>query len=160
MSLEKYARPGLFPLGGIAMISMAIVAVWAAPKAEMRSQDPQYANPAYASPAPAEVDFGKQAVGWAHQSKRVIVTNTGGKPLMIDSVAAGGDHSSEFSIVKDTCTGASIPPNRACVIDVSFSPRVAEDRRANLTFIDSAINSPQTVALKGTGINSHNIEPF
>src|SRR5262245_58019498 len=72
-------------------------------------QNPQYANPAYATLAPSEVDFGKQVVGWTHQAKRVIVTNTGGKPLMIDSVAPGGDHSGEFEIVKDTCTGAEVP---------------------------------------------------
>ena len=152
-------RP-LLLTGVIVTISGVIALAGSGTHNQPLPQDPNYVSPAYATMAPSDVDFAKQVVGWTRPPKRIIVTNTGGKALSIDSVATGGDNSSEFTIVKDTCTGADVPPNRTCVIDVSFSPLRPEDRRANVTLTGSAINSPQTVRLKGTGINSSAVPPF
>ena len=161
MSCEKPDRRWASFLPGLIVLSVVLPLARGA-SSESRparaSQDP--VQPAYVTTAPADLDFGKQVVGWSKPPRRITVTNTGGQPLSVDSVATGGDQSGDFTIVKDTCTGATVAPNRACIVDVSFVARRAEDRRANLQLTGSAINCPQTIRLKGTGINSNEVPPF
>lgn len=109
--------------------------------------------------APASLDFGDQVVGSVSKAKRITVTNPGGKPLYVDSVTSGGDNSSDFSVVNDTCTGATVPPNRACIIDVTFTPSDTDERNARLKLTDNALDSPQRVSLTGNGINSVDVPP-
>lgn len=120
-------------------------------------QDP---SPPSASIDPDSLNFGDQVVRRISAAKRVTIKNTGGKPLYFDGVTIGGNNPSEFSIVKDTCTGASIDPNKACIIDVSFSPSKVKERNADLNLADNALDSPQTLKLTGNGINSNDVPPF
>ena len=121
-------------------------------------QDPVH-QPAYVITA-LLISISVNKCGWSKPPRRITITNTGGQPLSVDSVATGGDQPGDFTIVKDTCTGATVAPNRACIVDVSFVARRPEDRRANVQVTGSAINCPQTIRLKGTGINSNDVPPF
>lgn len=120
-------------------------------------QDP---SPPFVSLDPDELDFGKQVVGRWSRASRITVTNTGGHPLSVDSVSVGGGDSQNFSVVKDTCTGAHVSPYRACTIDVNFAPSKTKGFDAELKLIDNTTASPQTIRLRGEGINSSSLPPF
>jgi hypothetical protein len=109
---------------------------------------------------PDHLDFGDQVVGRRSKAKRITVTNAGGKSLYISSVTGDGDNWSDFSVINDTCTGATIVPNRACIIDVTVTPSDTNERNASLKLVDNAPDSPQALSLTVNGINSDDIPPF
>lgn len=117
-------------------------------------------SPPSVSLIPDNIDFGKQVVGRTSAAKTITVKNTGGKPLYIDSVTLGGDNPGSFAIARDTCTGATVSPNRACIVDVTFTPSRTGGRNARLKLMDNALDSPQRLKLKGNGINSNDVPPF
>jgi hypothetical protein len=120
----------------------------------------QYAATPSVSLVPDHLNFGDQVVGRRSKAKRITVTNAGGKSLNIRSVTCDGDNWSDFTVVNDTCTGATIAPNRACIIDVSVNPSDTDDRNASLKLEDNAPDSPQALSLTGNGINSDDLPPF
>jgi len=120
----------------------------------------QYAATSFVSLVPDHLDFGDQVIGRRSKTKRITVTNSGGKSLYISSVTGDGDNWSDFSVINDTCTGATIAPNTACIIDVSVTPSFTDERNASLKLEDNAPDSPQALRLTGNGINSDDIPPF
>ncbi|HTA45365.1 MAG TPA: choice-of-anchor D domain-containing protein [Bryobacteraceae bacterium] len=94
------------------------------------------------------LSFGSLAVGSTSAAKTVTVTNRLSTALTFTgiSVPAGGP----FAISSNTC-GAGIAAGASCTVGVSFTPAAAGAATGTLTFADSAINSPQTVSLSGTG---------
>src|SRR5689334_19285628 len=103
------------------------------------------AAPPSASINPASLDFGDQVAKRSSKPQRVTVTNSGGKPLYINSTVIDGDNKADFVIAHDTCTGATVSAGKSCVIDVVFTPAVNERRSAVLVITDNAIDSPQKV---------------
>jgi len=97
--------------------------------------------------APASLTFSKTAVGVTGKPKTVTLTNVGASTLDITSIAASGD----FAVQSMTC-GGTLAPNAKCKVNVTFMPTQAGIRTGTLSFTDNAPNSPQTVALSGTGI--------
>ena len=91
--------------------------------------------------------------------QRITVTNTGSKPLYVNSAALSGDAPGDFVLGKDTCTGATVAAGKSCVLDVVLAPAATEPRRATLTLTHSAVDSPKTVELTGSGINSAAVDP-
>ncbi|HKG23070.1 MAG TPA: choice-of-anchor D domain-containing protein [Blastocatellia bacterium] len=120
---------------------------------------PQEKTPPVASINPGSLAFGDQVAKTSSKPQRITVTNTGGKDLYVNSVVLGGDDQSEFAIQNDSCTGATIPSSKSCVVDVVFTPTAKESRKATLVFTDSAVDSPQRAALSGNGINSVDVPP-
>jgi hypothetical protein len=106
------------------------------------------------------IDFGDQVVGETSTSRRVTVTNPGGRPLYVNSIEIRGENWRDFAIVEDTCTGKTITPNRSCTVDVQFTPTATGDCLASLTLTDNARDNPQKVGLTGSGINSIDVPPF
>jgi YD repeat-containing protein len=76
----------------------------------------------------------------------VILNNTGDAPLSITSINAGGD----FTQTNDC--GTSVAAQGHCTVTVTFQPTALGARLATLTFVDSALDSPQSVTLSGTGV--------
>jgi hypothetical protein len=109
--------------------------------------------------SPSSLDFKDQVVGKASKPQRVTLTNTGGKPLYINSVTIINDDSDDFLLGGDTCTGSTVAPGKSCVIDVSFTPSATGSRKSTLTITDNAVDSPQRVPLYGSGINSAAVPP-
>jgi len=122
-------------------------------------QAAQFQSPAAATLDPGSLDFGEQVIGRWGRAQRVVVTNTGGAPLRVNSVAVGGDDLEKYSVVKDTCTGAEVVPYRACVIDIAFLPTRKDDFDAELTLVSNAPESPQKIKITGEGINSSMVPP-
>lgn len=141
----------------VVLIASSVVTTLLATTLVSSHQDP---SPPAAGIDPGDITFKDQVVGRTSAARRVIIKNTGGKPLYFDSVSVAGDNPTNFAILKDTCTNVAVEPNRACIVDVTFSPSKTGERNAVLTFADNALDSPQTVKLTGNGINSNDLPPF
>ncbi|MGA7220739.1 MAG: choice-of-anchor D domain-containing protein, partial [Candidatus Sulfotelmatobacter sp.] len=75
----------------------------------------------------------------------VTLSNTGGGPLTITSIATTGTYSQT-----NTC-GASVAAGASCAISVAFTPTATGTLTGTVVITDNAANSPQMVALTGTG---------
>jgi hypothetical protein len=104
---------------------------------------------------PTQLNFGNRAVGTSSEVNTVTLTNTGSAALNIASITITGSYSAEFRIVteKTTCpvSGGQVPPNNRCAIALVFSPVSIGSKSAQLTIVDDAAGSPQTVSLAGVG---------
>ena len=105
--------------------------------------------------SPASLKWGKIAVGVTSGAKKVTLTNTGGAALDITSIVPSGDFA--LATVKATkkvtpcVNGGTVAAGASCVIKVTFTPTQTGLRTGNVTFSDNGANSPQSVALSGTG---------
>jgi hypothetical protein len=107
------------------------------------------------TPAPAvslsstNLSFGNQNVGTTSTAQTVSLTNTGTASLSITSIALSGANSGDFAQANN-CP-STLAANANCTITVTFTPAANGNRSASLTLTDNAANSPQNVALSGTG---------
>jgi Abnormal spindle-like microcephaly-assoc'd, ASPM-SPD-2-Hydin len=109
------------------------------------------ANPAVTL-NPTSLSFGNQNIGSTSSAQTVTLTNSGTASLTITSVALNGTNPGDFAQTNN-CP-ASLAANASCTVSVTFKPTISGSRTATLTFLDNAANSPQTVALSGTGTTS------
>ncbi|MGD1897053.1 MAG: choice-of-anchor D domain-containing protein [Phormidesmis sp.] len=93
--------------------------------------------------------FGGVTVGQRSQ-KSLTITNSGGQPLVVQSVTVEGEE--DFELIEQTCTGGDISPDQSCSATVSFEPGRMGDRVSQLT-IDSNAYNDTTISINGTGIN-------
>jgi uncharacterized repeat protein (TIGR01451 family) len=98
---------------------------------------------------PTSLSFGDQLVGTTSSPQTVTLTNNSGSTLNFASIGSVGTSSGDFSH-NNTC-GSSISNSGTCTINVTFTPSIEGPRSATLTVVDSASNSPQTVAVSGIG---------
>ena len=146
---------------GLTIITLALVALGQTkntPRNKDKSEEPGPPPPS-ASVNPSSIDFKDQVARKTSKPQRVTITNTGGKELYINSVVMDGDNKEDFSIARDTCTGATIAVNKSCVIDIAITPGATERGIAMLVITDNAADSPQKVKLIGNGINSSAVPP-
>ncbi len=96
------------------------------------------------------VAFPATGVGLTSATQKVTLTNNGGVPLLVQSIAVTGD----FVVVpgSNTCSG-NVAVNAACTLQVAFAPTVGGARSGALTVTDNAPNSPQTLSLTGSGVD-------
>jgi sorbitol-specific phosphotransferase system component IIA len=100
--------------------------------------------------APASLTFAAQTVGTTSAAKTVTLTNNLSTALTINSITFTGTDPGDFASPTNTC-GTTLAANSTCTISVTFTPAALHSRSATLNVNDSANNSPQTVALTGTG---------
>jgi hypothetical protein len=100
--------------------------------------------------SPASLSFGMQNVGTTSAAKNITVKNNEKVTVTFTSVNITGADSSEFAQT-DNCT--SLASGATCTVSVTFTPSGKGAQSATLTLTDSAINSPQTATLSGTGEN-------
>jgi hypothetical protein len=124
------------------------------------NQDPVPQSPPSVTLSPDSLSFGDQVVRRTSTAKRITVSNTGGQSLYIASVIISGDNPNSFAIANDTCTGSTLDANKACIVDVTFTPTGTGERNARVKLSDNAPDSPQRLRLKGNGINSNDVAPF
>jgi len=94
----------------------------------------------------ASLNFGNQALNEVSAIKTVTLTNTGGATLDINTIGS----TSGFPIF--SYCEATLVVGAKCWVNVQFLPSVLSKETGVLTFTDNAFNSPQTVALTGTGV--------
>jgi len=96
--------------------------------------------------SPASLSFGNQLLGTPGTPQGVTVTNPGAAAISITSLAISNGWTET-----DNCLPA-IPANSSCNIRVVFVPTAGGSQSGSITLTDDANNSPQTVALSGTGL--------
>jgi hypothetical protein len=99
--------------------------------------------------SPGSLGFGTITQGTSNAAQSITVTNAGGAPLHISSVALGGTSPADF-VLTNNCTASSYAVNSSCSLSVSFAPLSTGSRAATIVLTDDAPNSPQTVSLSGT----------
>lgn len=105
------------------------------------------------SVSPTSHSFGSVNVGSSSGASAMTLSNGTSSSVTISSVAISGTNSGDFSISSKSC-GSSLGASGSCSASVVFKPTAGGTRSAILSFTDSATNSPQTVALSGTGASS------
>ena len=95
--------------------------------------------------------FGNQGLNNTSAAKTVTLTNNDTAAITISSIAISGTNASEFAQSATSC-GASLNGHTSCTISVTFTPATTGAMSATLTVTDTAANSPETVALTGTGV--------
>ena len=110
--------------------------------------------------APASLSFGNQPVGAASIAKTATLRNTQTVALTINNIAISGANAGDFSF-ESTCpiSPSTLASRLSCTITMTLTASALGSRTATLTVIDSALNSPQSVALSGTGIAPVSIAP-
>jgi len=103
-----------------------------------------------ASLSAQSLSFGSEAEGSATASQTVTLTNTGGQALSITSITVTGPNASSFTFGNSCGTSLAVGAN--CSIHGHFAPTVGGPLTAAITIVDNAANSPQSIALSGTGI--------
>jgi uncharacterized repeat protein (TIGR01451 family) len=113
------------------------------------------AAPPEAGISPASLSFGNVPVGSPSSSQQVTVTNTaaaGAADLHIGQLGTVGANAASFGLGADQCSNASLAPGASCTLVVTFLPTARGPYSATLQVPDDAADSPQSVALSGTGV--------
>jgi len=97
-------------------------------------------------PTPLSVAFSPQLVSTTSAAKTVTLKNTSAATLSISSITATGN----FSVASNTC-GSTLNSGATCSVNVTLTPSIAGALTGSLAISDSAPDSPQTIALSGTG---------
>lgn len=105
--------------------------------------------------SPTSLSFGAQNVGTTSAAQTITLTNSGGAPLTITSIALGGANPADFSKSANCpLSPAMLAVGASCAISVTFSPSATGARAASISISDNATGSPQHVSLNGTGVGS------
>ncbi|MET9122026.1 choice-of-anchor D domain-containing protein [Streptomyces sp. NPDC004528] len=96
---------------------------------------------------PASLSFEGTVVGSSATAQTVKVTNSGTTSATVSGVSASGDFS-------QTNNCATLAVGASCTVNVGFKPTTGGTRTGSLTVTSNANNSPTTVSLTGSGIDS------
>jgi subtilase family serine protease len=102
------------------------------------------------------LNFNTETVGVATAAQSVTLTNTGNATLNITSITLGGTAPTSFVVTANTC-GTTLAAAANCSISAEFKPTVTGPLSATIAIVDNAANTPQVVALSGTGATSTGI---
>ena len=95
--------------------------------------------------------FASQVLNIASTAQPITLSNTGSGALNLTSaIAISGANAGDFAQTNNC--GLQVAAGGSCVINVTFTPTALNSRIAVITLNDDAANSPQTVALSGTGV--------
>jgi len=104
--------------------------------------------PPAVSLAPTGLIFPVQLVSTPSPQMKVTVTNTGDMTLTVNGIVFQGANPGDFT---QTGNCSSLAGGATCNINVTFTPGATGSRSATMQIIDNAANSPQTLAVSGTG---------
>ena len=95
--------------------------------------------------------FAGQGVGSGSTPQTVTLTNTATTPLSINDIGLTGSNPDDYSFTS-TC-GNVVESGASCTISVTFTPTATGTRTAFVSISDTALGSPQNIALTGTGLS-------
>lgn len=102
---------------------------------------------------PLALNYGTLTDGTTSAPQTATLTNSASTTLTISSIGLTGTNASDFAIASNTC-GATLAGGASCTVGVTFNPTTVGPLSASLAFTDGQRNSPQTVALSGTGTSA------
>jgi hypothetical protein len=82
--------------------------------------------------SPPMVEFGPVAPGTVSETRRVLVSGTGGTGISISPLELEGSGGDQFEIVDQDCSLLPVMPDQACYIDVVYAPSRAGDASADI----------------------------
>lgn len=97
---------------------------------------------------PTSLTFAATGVGLTALAQTLTLTNKGGSPLTVSSIAI----SPGFAIALNSCT-LTLAANANCSLTIVFAPTSPGPITGTLTFTDNAAGGVQTTSLSGTGID-------
>jgi len=100
-----------------------------------------------ATVSPTSESFGFQVINTTSAKKTVTLTSTTG--LSISTIAMGGANPGDFH--QTNACPATLAAKAKCTITLTYTPTMVGAETASLIVTDNATNSPQSVALSGTG---------
>jgi Glycosyl hydrolases family 39 len=103
--------------------------------------------------SPSTLTFGNVYAGSDGKLLSVTLSNGTSNPVVLAGMSIIGPQANEFAVSGWSC-GSSLPSFATCTVTILFKTANTGARSATLTFSTSASNSPQIVALAGTGIAS------
>ena len=98
----------------------------------------------------SSVAFGNQVEDTTGTAKKITLTNTGTATLSSISITLVGTNPTGFTETNNC--GTSLGIAAICTITVAFKPATAAAYEASVSIKDDAVNSPQLIALTGTGV--------
>ena len=99
---------------------------------------------------PTSLTFASQTVGTSSAPQTVTLSNSGTAALNISNLSLGGSNASDF-LFTTTCQSV-LATSASCTITVTFKPMLSGTRTASISVLDTALSSPQTLTLTGTGV--------
>jgi hypothetical protein len=99
--------------------------------------------------SPTHYNFTEQPVGSKSPVATIVLKNTTSAVLDVRSVAITGPNGGDYSQTNNC--GSSLQAGASCKIKVTFTPSALGPRVADITVMDNAGGSPQTVPLIGNG---------
>jgi hypothetical protein len=99
--------------------------------------------------SPASLSFTAK-VGATSASKNATIKNGLATTLTLSSVTISGPNAGDFKQTATTC-GATLAAGASCTVSIAFAPTATGARTGLLTVNDSAVTSPQSIMLSGTG---------
>jgi len=106
---------------------------------------------------PGSFTFPSAMVSGTGAAQPFALRNSGSGTLHISSIALAGPNPGDFAEI--TNCGATLAVGVNCGITVTFKPQAVGTRTANVTIVDDAADSPQTIALTGTGTSPFTLAP-
>jgi hypothetical protein len=93
------------------------------------------------------MNFGSVTVGTQSAAQTLTLTNSSTSSITGLHVAIG----TPYKLTQNQCT-QTIAANGTCTMGIAFAPQLAGSRSGSVTLTDSAANSPQVIAVSGTGV--------
>ncbi len=100
----------------------------------------------------SNLSFGNVNVG-SNGQMSVSLTNTGNSDVTVSSVNVTG---AGFT-VSGVSSGETLTPSQSIPVTVEFAPTSAGAVTGSVTIASNATNSPATITLSGTGVQSHTV---
>jgi len=107
--------------------------------------------------SPVSLSFGPQPINTPSPPGGITLANSYVGPLTLANISITGDNAGDFRETSD-CP-SNLAANAKCTINVTFAPSTLAGEIATLNVNDNASNSPQTVALTGTGVTQVAVRP-
>ena len=105
---------------------------------------------------PTSWGFAPESLGTQSAPEAITITNVGSLPVnFTQNFAITGANASDFSETTNCSLQSALQPNAQCTVQVVFTPGAGGNRTATLTVSDSAAGSPQTVTLRGQGLQAN-----
>ncbi len=100
------------------------------------------------------LDFAEVQFDGSGSSKTLQVTNSGDVNLVIGPLVITGSDATCFSLTNDNCSGEMLEPGNSRTVEVVFTPGSLGVKTATLSIPSNDPETPQLVALTGTGVDS------
>ncbi|GEM_PF-2965031 len=102
---------------------------------------------------PNNIQFQNLGIGMVSEGGIISVKNTGTAVLEIGNISLEGANKDEF-VLFPCANKKNIPPQQACVMQVTFNPKSIGEKSAQVTMNDNSPSKIHTVPLGGTGVGA------